>query len=258
MSTLYRAARGALCIVLAATLVSWGNSEADQRKAFIAFLQDINNRAGAHVLVPNANDEKAFGPYLQHYAIILDFNKDMDVSAQDFIAQAIKLGFGPNPAPRSIEQMAAAPVDLTTAKDVIDKMDQDVETRLAKANTERGALKQPDDLKAVYDKTFDRLVAAPAVAFENSAKALGSGIDAAIAFVTYINAHRGKLVVSGMQIQAKDQRTLDELQPLMKAYQDAGERFRRRAAAKRSGTGRELGRSLRHRASKGVTSACMA
>ena len=225
MSTLYRAARGALCIVLAATLVGWGNSEADQRKAFIAFLQDINNRAGAHVLVPNANDEKAFGPYLQHYAIILVFNKDMDVSAQDFIAQAIKLGFGPNPASRSIEQMAAAPVDLTTAKDVIDKMEQDVETRLAKANTERGALKQPDDLKAVYDKTFDRLVAAPAVAFENSAKALGSGIDAALALVTYINAHRGKLVVSGMQIQAKDQRTLDELQPLMKAYQDAGERF---------------------------------
>jgi hypothetical protein len=63
------------------------------------------------------------------------------------------------------------------------------------------------------------------VAFENSAKALGSGIDAAIAFVTYINAHRGKLVVSGMQIQAKDQRALDELTPLMKAYQDAGERF---------------------------------
>ena len=160
--------------------------------------------------------------------------------------------------------MAAAPVDLTTAKDVIDKMEQGVETRLAKANTERGALKQPDDLKAVYDKTFDRLVAAPAVAFENSAKALGSGIDAAIAFVTYINAHPGKLVVSGMQIQAKDQCTLDELQPLMKAYQDAGERFRRRAAAKRSGTGRELGRSLRHpevraeRASNGVTSACMA
>ena len=93
MSTLHRAARGALCIVLAATLVGWGNSEADQRKAFIAFLRDINNRAGAHVLVSNANDEKAFGPYLQHYAIILDFNKDMDVSAQDFIAQAIKLGF---------------------------------------------------------------------------------------------------------------------------------------------------------------------
>jgi len=40
-----------------------------------------------------------------------------------------------------------------------------------------------------------------------------------------INAHRSNLVVSGMQIQAKDQRTLDEIAPLMKAYQDAGERF---------------------------------
>ncbi len=34
-----------------------------------------------------------------------------------------------------------------------------------------------------------------------------------------------------MQIQAKDQRTLDELTSLMKAYQDAGERF---AAAQRA------------------------
>ena len=41
MSAFHRAVRGALCIVLAATLVGWGNSEADQRKAFIAFLQDI-------------------------------------------------------------------------------------------------------------------------------------------------------------------------------------------------------------------------
>jgi hypothetical protein len=40
---------------------SWpgGNSEADQRKAFIGFLQDINNRPGIHFLVPTVNDQKA-------------------------------------------------------------------------------------------------------------------------------------------------------------------------------------------------------
>ncbi len=213
-------------MLFAATLAgfSFGNSEADQRKAFIAFLQDINSRPGAHVLVPNANDEKAFGPYLAHYAIILDFNKDMNVSVQEFMAQMVKFGFGPNPNPRSIEQMAAAPADLTVLKDILDKMEQGLETRLAKANADRAALKPPDDLKAVYDKTFDRLAAAPAAAFESYAKALDGGIDASAALVTYVNAHRTKLVVSGMQIQAKDQRTLDELQPLMKAYQEAGER----------------------------------
>jgi hypothetical protein len=34
----------------------------------------------------------------------------------------IKFGFGPNPNPRSIEQMAAAPTDLTVLKDILDKM----------------------------------------------------------------------------------------------------------------------------------------
>jgi hypothetical protein len=121
--------------------------------------------------------------------------------------------------------MAAAPADLTAAKDAVDKMEKVIEARLAKVNADRAALKQPDDLKAVYDKTFDKLVTAPTVAMENSAKALSSGIDAALALVNYIDAHRTKLVVSGMQIQAKDQRTLDELAPLMKAYQDAGQRF---------------------------------
>jgi hypothetical protein len=162
---------------------------------------------------------------LQHYVIILDFNKDMKSPTDDFMAQLIKLGYGPNPVPRTIEQMAAAPADLTAAKDAVDKMEQGLETRLAKVTADRAALKQPDDLKAVYDKTFDKLVVAPAVAFENSAKALSNGIDAALAFVAYINAHRAKLIVTGMQIQAKDQRTLDEIAPLMKAYQDSGERF---------------------------------
>ncbi len=224
MSAVNRAARGALCLLFAATLLGWGNSEADQRKAFIAFLQDINSRPGGHVLVPNANDEKAFGPYLQQYAIILDFNKDMSVSIQDFMTQMIKFGFGPNPNPRSIEQLAAAPADLTVLKDILDKMEQGLQTRLQKFNADRAALKQPDDLKAVYDKTVDKLITAPDIAFENYVKALDGGIDATIVLVTYINAHRTRLVVSGMQIQAKDQRTLDEIAPLMKSYQDAGER----------------------------------
>ena len=53
-------------------------------------------------MVPNATDEKAFGTYLPHYAIILDFNKDMKVSTDDFVAQLIKLGYGPNPSSRTV------------------------------------------------------------------------------------------------------------------------------------------------------------
>ena len=224
MSIADRAARCAVGVLFALALAAWGNPEPDQRKAFIAFLQDLNNRSGVHLVVPNANDEKAFGPYLAHYAIILDFNKAMRGPTQDFLAQMIKIGFGPNPAPRSIEQLAAAPADLTAAKDTIDKMVQAIETGLAKVTADRAALKQPDDLKAAYDKTFDKLVTTPTVAMDNYTKATDAGIDATIKLVSYINAHRTKLVISGMQIQAKDQHTLDEIAPLLTAYQQAGER----------------------------------
>jgi len=225
MSIINHAARGAVPILFAATLAACGNSEADQRKAFIGFLQDINGRTGVHFLVPTPNDEKAFGPYLQQYAIILDYNKDMKGPMDDFVAQIMKLGYGPTSSPRTIEQIATAPQDLVVAKDAVDKMEQGIETRLAKVNVERSALKQPDDLKAVYDKTFDKLVTAPALTMEKSAKALIVEIDASIKLADYINSHRSKVSVSGMQIQAKDQRTLDELKPLLKAHQDAGERF---------------------------------
>jgi hypothetical protein len=226
MSILNRVARAAVLVWLAAVLAAWGNSESDQRKAFIRFLQDINNKTGVHYLVPTpAADEKAFGPYLQQYAIILDFNKDMKARIDEFVAQIMKLGYGPTSSPRTIEQMAAAPQDLVAAKGVVDKMEQGIEMRVTKVNAERTALKQPDDLKAVYDKAFDKLVTTPALAMEKSAKAFDAAIDASIKLADYINSHRNKLAVSGMQIQAKDQRTLDELRPLMKARQDAGERF---------------------------------
>jgi hypothetical protein len=230
MSVLSRAAFGAAALLLAFALAACGDSEAGQRKAFIAFLQDINGRSGAHYLVPTAADEKAFGPYLQQHTLILDFNKDMRAQSQDFANHMMKLGAGPGVSPRTVELMAAAPADLVTAKDELTKTGQALEARIAKATADRAALKLPDDLKAVYDRTFDKLVTAPALAFEKSEKALQAGIDASIKLVDYINSHRSRLTVSGMQIQAKDQRTLDEIAPLLKAHQEAGERF---AAAQR-------------------------
>lgn len=223
---------GALVVFFAVTLAACGDGEADQREAFIHFLQEINSRAGVHFLKPTPEEEKAFGPYLQHYALILDFNRDMKSESEEFARQVMKLGLGPASRPRTIEQMAAAPADLTTVKNDVANMEQAMQTRLAKAVADRAALTQPDDLKAVYDKTFDKLVTAPTLAFERSVKALQAGIDASIKLVDYVNSHRAKLAISGMRITASDQRTLDEIGALIKAHQEAGEHF---IAAQRDG-----------------------
>jgi hypothetical protein len=232
MSIFNRAARIAAPFLFAAALASCGDSEPDQRKAFIKFLQEVNNRSGIHFLIPKADEEKAFGPYAAHYAIILDYSKAMEAASQEFADHIRKLGVGPASRPRNLEQMAAAPNDLVVAKQEVEKIEQAAEARLAKINADRSALKQPDDLKAVYDKTFDKLITAPTLAFEKSDKALDEGIDASIKLVDYVNSHRSKLTISGTQIQAKDQRTLDDINALLKAHEAAGERF---AAAQRDG-----------------------
>ena len=93
-----RVATVAALLLLAAGLAGCGDSEADQRQAFIKFLESINHRAGSHFLRPKPEEESAFGGYLRHYTIILEFNKDMIAAGKDY-ADAMK-SWAPVPAMR--------------------------------------------------------------------------------------------------------------------------------------------------------------
>ena len=227
---LQSAARIAAFVALAAALAACGDEEPAQRKAFIAFLQDING-AGSHVLKPTAKDEKDFGPYLQQYQIVLSYNADMRAATE---AMAAPRQNRPRPAFHAVHHRAdaAAPQDLAAARQEVERFEHETQARLTEAKARRDGLKQPDDLKAVYDKAFNKLVTTPTLAFENSAKALRMGLTPSIKLADYINSHRTKLSVAGMQVQARDQRTLDEIGALLKAHAAAGEKF---AAAQRDG-----------------------
>src|SRR5450759_886380 len=202
-----RAATVVALFALTAALVGCGDSEADQRKAFIKFLDDINQRVGVHFLVPTQEDRVAFGDYMRHYTVILDFNKDMKVISNDYQAGLKKMGIGPNSQAQTLEQMVARRQDFPALKDVTTKMMQAYEARLSKANVERVALQQPDDLKAVYTKAFDKLVTAPMQAMLASDKALLVVLDSSTQIADYVNEHRSKLTVSGSQMRTSDAKT---------------------------------------------------
>jgi hypothetical protein len=220
-----RVASIAALLLLAVGLAACGDSEPDQRKAFIAFLQQINNRSGVHVLKPSADDEKAFGDYTKHYAVIVNFNKDMGVISQQYNQQMAKMGAQGSTAARTIEQMAAHREDVVAVSELIDKMMPEIDKRLAQGNAERAALKQPEDLKTVYDITYARVVTAPAQAIQTSNRVLSEGTKVSLQLADYINSHRGKLTVKGSQILANDNKTLAEVGVLLKAHQDAAKRF---------------------------------
>lgn len=216
-----RVAGFAALILLAVGLAACGDSEADQRKAFIKFLDDINRRVGVHFLVPTEEDRVAFGDYMRQYTVILDFNKDMKVIADDYQNGLKKMGIGPNSQAQTLDQMVARRQDFPVMKEVTTKTMQAYEARLAKANAERGALQQPDDLKSVYTKAFDKLITAPVQAMLASDKALFVVLDSSTQIADYVNEHRTKLTLSGSQLRANDAKTQAELNALIKAHQEA-------------------------------------
>ncbi|HEY0223263.1 MAG TPA: DUF3053 family protein [Pseudolabrys sp.] len=207
---------------MAIGLAACGDSEPDQRKAFIAFLQQVNQRTGVHILNPTADETKSFGDYAKHYAVIVNFSKDVGTIVEHDQQVMRKIG---SPGARTIEQMAAHRDDLVAIDDMITTDQPAMEKRLAQADAERAALKQPDDLKAVYDKTYAKVVTAPAQAMLLSNKTMAEGLKASLKIADYVNAHRDKLVFNGAQIQAKDKQTLAEFSPLLSAHQEAARRF---------------------------------
>lgn len=224
MISINRSFAGAILIALGLLLGGCGDNEPDQRKAFIAFLQQINERAGPHFLNPKPEEEKAFGDYLRHYTVITDFNKDLTAAA-DVYDKKVRATVGNDGQARTIEQMISRRPAYPAIKDETAKFIQTIEDRVAKANAERAALKQPDDLKAVYDTTFNKLITAPARAMVKSNKGLIEMTESSMRLVDYINDHRGKLTVSGTQVRTNDPRITTEVNALILAHQEVGKRF---------------------------------
>lgn len=214
----------AALILFAVALAACGDSEADQRQAFIKFLQEINHRAGVHFLLPKPEERKAFGDYAHHYEIIEAFNARLKSIYDDMTARIEKLGLGPA-THRTIGEIATHRGDIVAMRGILDTMLGDIDASLAKVNAERDALKQPDDLKAVYSVTFDRLITTPAHAMHHSQSVLRDGLGASLQLADYINSHAGKLTVSGSQVRATDQKTLDEVRALLQNVNDAAKDF---------------------------------
>jgi hypothetical protein len=219
-----RAAGFAVLGLIVTALAACGDSEADQRAAFIKFLQTINHRTGVHFLKPNDADIKAFGDYLHHYSIITTFNSDMGNISKDFNARVLEVTGGHGS--QSIEQMAANRDKIAVLKGDIGKLQERIDKRLAEIRTERAGLKQPDDLKAVYDITFEKLIVKPTLATKNHLSALDNGLGASLQLADYINTHAGQLTVKGSQVLAKDSKTLDEIKGLLAAQNAATQQIR--------------------------------
>lgn len=138
-------------------LTGCGDKQGDQRKAFIDFLQNTAMRSGEHLPSLSESQKQSFGPYVSDYAIIYGFSQQA--------SKAVDQGIRP-----VVDELAAihVPQDYLTRRDSLRQasgaltvVTQQVESAKLQADSAKAALKQPDDLKSVFDKAYDQVVTLP-------------------------------------------------------------------------------------------------
>ena len=204
---------GALSLLLAFSfmLAACGNKEAEQRAAFIEFLQTrVLDKPGLRVPAPSEEQKASFGDYAKHYAVITDFNEGMNKSVSQPMGEVMAKG-----ALRSIADLSSRRDDLKAAKDGLAGLRSALDQQLAKADAARAQLKQPDDLKQVYDKAYEKTVAAPAATFKEVFPALDTVFDGALAVGDYLQQNKSKIQISGASVTVTDPAVQAELNKML-------------------------------------------
>jgi len=199
-----------LALALPLTLAACGDNEPKQRAAFSEFLQTrIIDKPGVHVPKPSAEESKAFGPYNDHYAVITDFNGAMDNAVKP-LGSLLQKG-----AVRSLNDITSRRDDIKAVQTGLNDMGVQLQEQKAKADSAHAQLKQPDDLKVVYDKAYDRTVSVPAETFLQVLPQINGTLDSSLKVADYVDAHKAQIEINGPIVKVNDPNVQAELNALL-------------------------------------------
>lgn len=208
----------ALCLGVAVLLAGCGSKEPAQRAAFIEFLQTrILDKQGLRVPKLTEEEKTRLGEYTGHYAVIADFNSGMDAAVGKPMNELISKG-----QIRSIGDVIARRGDLKTVQDGMVALRTALDKQQATADQARAALKQPDDLKAVFDKAYERTVTTPAATFREVFPAIDATLAQTLRIAEFLDRNAARVKISGTTVQVSDAATLAEFNTMAQALQQRG------------------------------------
>lgn len=216
MGSLAAAGRVAALVLLAFVLPGCGDDEPAQRKAFIAFLQSrIIDKPGLHVPKLTEEEAKSFGPYAKDYAVIADFNGALDRSIAAPMEQAMRNG-----AVHAVGDLVTRRADFVAVRDGMAKLRADLDRELATADAAHAALRQPDDLKPVFDQAYDRDVTQPAKAFADVFPDTEEALAAIIALGDFLDQHKAEIRINGAMIETANRALEAQLKTMIAGLSD--------------------------------------
>ncbi len=219
MTTFLQRTTLALLLLSTAALSACGDDDATQRKAFVAFLQTrIVDKPGIHVPHPTADETKAWGGYAQQYAIITGFNDELSQHVTAPMNQAIARG-----SITSLQDLVTRRADLVEVRRGMGMIRADLDKQFANAEAVHASLKQPPDLKPVFDAAYERDVAGPAHAFQTALPVADDAVAAAVDLGDFLVQHHDKIILQGAQVQVSDPALQRDLSARLSALNAKGQ-----------------------------------
>jgi hypothetical protein len=200
---------GVLALMLATAACF--DKEPAQRKAFITFLQTrVIDKPGLHIPIMSEQDVTDLGPYADHYRVLNGFHHRLDAKVSTDLQRAAQIG-----RPKSLEELRDQRALFPAFNSTMAALRTELDKAEADAEAARKALKQPADLKAVYDKAFERMVTIPARGFRELFPLLDAMLPAIGEVAVYLDEHRDTIELHGNQVTAKNTAVRDRLAQLM-------------------------------------------
>ncbi|SFN65742.1 Protein of unknown function [Izhakiella capsodis] len=202
-----------LIIFFSATILTGcGDKTADQRKAFIDFLQNTVMRSGEQIPALSEDQKQKFGPYVNDYAILYGFTQQVNRAKQDSLQPII-----------SDLSAVRMPQDYITYRDSLRQesgslgvLIQQLQAAKNQADNSKAGLKQPEDLKTVYDKAYTQLVTQPANQLLLVLPALQTLSQNAVLAGDLLQQQAANVTINGMSVQFTTQQQADTYNGLMK------------------------------------------
>jgi hypothetical protein len=200
-------------LVLALATAGCFDNEPQQRRAFITFLQTrIIDKPGLHIPIMSDQDVADFGPYADHYRIMNGFHHKLDASISKDLARVMQIG-----NPRSLEDLRDHRDIFPVLKRGMANTKTDPDKAEGEADAAHKALKQPPDLKTVYDIAYDRMMTAPAKVFRELGPMIEDILPAIEEVAAYLDEHRDTVAFLGGSPVVSDPAARAKLAALMEA-----------------------------------------
>ena len=203
------------CLSLLLFLTACGDSEPEQRKAFIEIIQkNILDQRGGRIMLLTEDNRKAIGPYAAHFDFLTDAvqaSEKLDVDDQI------------NKVQKLTDDLSRTN-DAQKRREILDSIDvaknevrSSIEKQVADLNTRKAALKQPDDLKAVFDKAYEKHIGKPVEVSMRIFDASDAFLKTVRDLNDYVLANPKKVKYEGVNVMILDASAEDAVSKLLEA-----------------------------------------